>query len=96
MDSAFGVDHGEISKGLPSRLKNAKVGELDRLPNGWQTNAMINRKNANFSGRNAGRTGDERAASQGRYYGLRSKNMYRENLTELSKPKRGSKKRELP
>lgn len=95
MRSAFGVEHTEISKGLPSRLKHAKVGSLDKLPNSFETNAMINRKNANFSGRVGGRSGDERAANQSRYYGLRSKNMYRENLTQIKNSKR-PKKKELP
>ena len=94
------MEHGEVSKGLPSRLKYAKAGSLDKLPNSFETNAMIHRKNAHGAGTRARHTGDERAANQSRYYGLRSKNMYKESLADAQRAKLPlggkKKKRVLP
>lgn len=49
MESAFGVEHGEISKGLPSALRGAKMG----TGIGTETIRVNNRIAANQHGRNA-------------------------------------------
>jgi hypothetical protein len=73
---------------------------------------MIHRRNAHAAGANSREhysaaqragTGEwagmshSRAASQGRYYGTRSKNLYKETLGNIQRDKaRGKKKRVLP
>ncbi len=111
MISAFGVDHGLVSKGLPSALKTRKVGAP--VPEGWRGNAILHRLNAHTSGKQAAKntaagkkygSGEwagmhfDRNASQGRYYGTRSKNMYKESLANDAKSAQPWKKpqRKLP
>jgi hypothetical protein len=103
--SPFGVDHGEISKGLSSALKARKVGSP--VQDGWRGNAILHRLNAHSAGKQAARLKpknpysqpgmmNDRASNQAQYYGFRSKNMYKESLANDAQPSRAKKKRVLP
>lgn len=111
MISAFGVDHGGISKGLPSALRKP----VSQGAQGWEANAMIHRRNANFMGREAAKNFADSAKAPGslatggtpkaehhklgnnkHYYGLRSKNDYKASLQKITDGKRRKPKRMLP
>lgn len=108
MESAFGIEHGDFSKGLPSALRKP----VSPSATGWEANAMIHRRNAHIAGTNAREhlsaaknigTGEyagmnrNTAGSQGQYYGLRSKNKYKESLSNIKADSaRRKKKRVLP
>lgn len=94
MKSAFGVDHGEVSKGLPSALRQpVKAGP------GWEGNAVIHRVNAHAAGTRARANlsvGDPQGlGNNSQYYGLRSKNLYKETLGEITRSKARTKKKKV-
>jgi hypothetical protein len=47
MESAFGIDHGEVSKGMPKGLLKA----TGKGQGGYATSYVGNRKSAHFTGR---------------------------------------------
>ena len=81
MYSAFGVDHGGISKGLPSALR----GGVPNTAEGKVAGAMIHRRNANAAGR---------FSPLGKPAGQTAKNQYKQTLGNIGGQNRG--KRVLP